>query len=69
MSWNAEIPWDPDEFEPPDDFDAPPPPDPYGQGGFATPASAAAGPAGSGPVDFGPPAGGATLLAPPPPKR
>ncbi|TFB51766.1 DNA helicase RecQ [Cryobacterium tagatosivorans] len=27
MSWNAEIPWDPDEFEPPEDFDAPPPPD------------------------------------------
>ncbi|TFC07216.1 DNA helicase RecQ [Cryobacterium adonitolivorans] len=29
----------------------------------------APGPAGSGPVDFGAPAGGATLLAPPPPKR
>jgi len=27
VSWNAEIPWNPDEFEPPDDFDAPPPPD------------------------------------------
>lgn len=27
MSWNDEIPWNPDEFEPPDDFDAPPPPD------------------------------------------
>nr|WP_241984533.1 DNA helicase RecQ [Cryobacterium adonitolivorans] len=66
MSWNAEIPWDPDEFEPPDDFDAPPPPDHHGQGGFAMPAP---GPAGSGPVDFGAPAGGATLLAPPPPKR
>ncbi|WEO76959.1 DNA helicase RecQ [Cryobacterium sp. SO2] len=74
MSWNAEIPWDPDEFEPPDDFDAPPPPDPYGQGGSSQPAArpGASGPAGSGPVDFGdygPPAGGATLLAPPPPKR
>lgn len=71
MSWNAEIPWDPDEFEPPDDFDAPPPPDPYGQAGFAAPAArtGASGPAGSGPVDFGAPTGGATLLAPPPPKR
>jgi len=29
VSWNAEIPWDPDEFEPPDDFDAPPPPESY----------------------------------------
>lgn len=74
MSWNAEIPWDPDEFEPPDDFEAPPPPDPYGQGGSGQPASrpGASAPAGAGPVDFGdyaPPAGGATLLAPPPPKR
>ncbi|WP_219993322.1 DNA helicase RecQ [Cryobacterium arcticum] len=74
MSWNAEIPWDPDEFEPPDDFDAPPPPDPYGSGSSAAPAArqGASAPAGSGPVDFGdyaPPAGGATLLAPPPPKR
>lgn len=74
MSWNAEIPWDPDEFEPPDDFDAPPPPDPYGQGGSAAPSTrqGASSPAGAGPVDvgdFGPPAGGATLLAPPPPKR
>jgi len=74
VSWNAEIPWDPDEFEPPDDFDAPPPPDPYGQGGSALPAArqGASAPAGAGPVDFGdyaPPAGGATLLAPPPPKR
>jgi ATP-dependent DNA helicase RecQ len=73
VSWNAEIPWDPDEFEPPDDFDAPPPPDPYGSGGSNQPATghAPAGHAatGAGPVDFGPPAGGATLLAPPPPKR
>ena len=71
MSWNAEIPWDPDEFEPPDDFDAPPPPDPYGQGGFAAPVAhtATSGPAVAGPVDFGAPVGGATLLAPPPPKR
>jgi ATP-dependent DNA helicase RecQ len=68
VSWNAEIPWDPDEFEPPDDFDAPPPPDPFGSGGSSLPA-AGQGPAGAGPVDFGPPAGGATLLAPPAPKR
>ena len=27
MSRNAEIPWDPDELEPPDEFDAPPPPE------------------------------------------
>ncbi|HSP76561.1 MAG TPA: RecQ family ATP-dependent DNA helicase, partial [Cryobacterium sp.] len=32
MSWNAEIPWNPDEFEPPDEFDAPPPPDGYAGG-------------------------------------
>ncbi|MGY4858332.1 DNA helicase RecQ [Cryobacterium sp. AP23] len=59
------MPWDPDEFEPPDDFDAPPPPDPYGQGGSAMPAGQ-----GAGPVDFDAPVrGGATLLAPPAPKR
>jgi len=34
VSWNAEIPWNPDEFEPPEDFDAPPPP---GDEGYAQP--------------------------------
>jgi ATP-dependent DNA helicase RecQ len=71
VSWNAEIPWDPDEFEPPDDFDAPPPPDPYGQGGGGAPASrpGASTATGAGPVDYGPPAGSATLTAPPAPQR
>ncbi|MEO6201516.1 MAG: DNA helicase RecQ [Cryobacterium sp.] len=36
MSWNAEIPWDPDEFEPPEDFDAPPPPDNYSDQGIGS---------------------------------
>ena len=47
MSWNAEIPWDHDEFEPPDEFDAPPPPDGYAGGAMdwnpASPGAADAG--------------------------
>ena len=47
MSWNAEIPWNPDEFEPPDEFDAPPPPDGYAGGAREwEPAPDLAGPAG-----------------------